>query len=168
MLQICDTEIVHALQVKIRTFVTPHRTYECITVIRCLYQKYNNPKLWEKIINLESHCNERRGSDKYESDRMIIAQFLHRFFKIKCEDFSEDEILKICGVIQVLKVRLGTSTYLFNISKMKNIVIWYLVSMTLSSNEDSCSWHMRKLSTRFLSIKNGRRFEKVEWIRGNP
>lgn len=52
-------------------------------------------------MKLESHCDQRRGTDKYESDRMIIAQFLYRFFKIKETEFNEDDILKICGIIQV-------------------------------------------------------------------
>lgn len=101
---------LYLFQVKIKTFITPHRSYECITVIRCLYLKDNNPALWQKLLQLESHCAQRRGSDKYESDRMIIAQFLYRFFKIKETEFSEDDILKICGIIQVNRLLLFFSS----------------------------------------------------------
>lgn len=56
-------------------------------------------------MELESHCNKRQGTAQYESDKHIIAQFLNRFFKIEPDDFSENDILRICGVIQV-RIRL--------------------------------------------------------------
>lgn len=88
-------------QVQIKQFITPHRTYECITTIRCLYQREHNPSIWQKLMKLESHCSKRKGTEQYESDRQIIAQFLNRFFKVEPNDFSENDILRICGVIQV-------------------------------------------------------------------
>lgn len=96
--------IFHFLQVKISQFITPHRTYECVTVIRCLYQSENNPRVFKKLIELESHCDQRKNSEKYESDRMIVAKFLNQFFKISEDQFSQEDILKICGIIQVLKL----------------------------------------------------------------
>lgn len=52
-------------------------------------------------MELESHCGKRQGTEQYESDKRIIAQFLNRFFKIESADFSENDVLKICGIIQV-------------------------------------------------------------------
>ncbi|XP_065220314.1 SET domain-containing protein SmydA-8-like isoform X2 [Planococcus citri] len=88
-------------KVKISQFITPHRTYECVSVIRCLYLKENNPRVYKKLIELESHCEQRKGSEKYESDKMIVAKFLNQFFKISEDEFSQEEILRICGIIQI-------------------------------------------------------------------
>lgn len=51
-------------------------------------------------MNLESHSEQRRGSDQWKSDRASIAQFIPRFYK--CENkWTEDEILKVVGVLQI-------------------------------------------------------------------
>lgn len=70
-------------------------------VIRCLYQKHSNPEIWAKLTRLESHCASRRGGSKYDSDRIWIADYLHRFFKLDPSEYSTDEILRVCGIVQV-------------------------------------------------------------------
>lgn len=87
-------------QVSISTFGMPHPNYQCITVLRCLYQRDHNEKLWKKLQMLESHDKDRKGTDKWENDRKMIAQFIWNFFKLD-STFSEDEIMKCCGIIQV-------------------------------------------------------------------
>lgn len=88
-------------QVHIQTFGIPHPNYQCITVLRCLYQKKSNPQIWNKLLELESHCEKRKGTEKWESDHIQIVQFIRRFFKLENE-FTEEEIMKICGVVQVI------------------------------------------------------------------
>lgn len=90
-------------QVKITQFVSPHPSYECITTLRICYQKEENPNKWKKLLALESHCEARKNSPKLIADRKSIAEFLQRFYNLK-EDFSVDEILKICGLIEVNKL----------------------------------------------------------------
>lgn len=80
-------------------YVFPHPNYQCITVLRLLYQRDHNPKIWNKLKSFQSHCNERKGSEKYESDRVSVAQFIRRFFKLQ-DIFSEEEILWACGILQ--------------------------------------------------------------------
>lgn len=84
----------------INVFDIPHPSYQCITVLRCLYQKEFNPEVWKKLEALESHCKQRKGSPKYESDRQMVAKFVRNFFKLS-DEFSEEDILRICGVILV-------------------------------------------------------------------
>lgn len=88
------------LQIVVSNFVFPHPNYQCLTALRILYQKENNVKLWEKLTKLESHCKERKETEKYEGDRIAIAQFIRKFFKLE-EKFSEEEILRVCGILQV-------------------------------------------------------------------
>lgn len=88
-------------QVSISNFIFPHPNYQSIFVLRCLYQKENNPEVWNKLMKLQSHCEERKGTEKYEADKTCIAQFIRKFYKLE-DKFTEEEILKICGVVQVI------------------------------------------------------------------
>lgn len=60
----------------------------------------HNKPLWEKLKNLQSHCAERRNTYKYEKDKRMVAQFLRRFYKLE-DDFTDEEILRVCGIIEV-------------------------------------------------------------------
>jgi hypothetical protein len=51
-------------------------------------------------MQLEAHVEEYKNSPKYENDRRNVVQFLLNFFKLN-EEFTQEEILKICGIIQV-------------------------------------------------------------------
>ncbi|XP_063625594.1 SET domain-containing protein SmydA-8 [Cydia splendana] len=82
------------------SFGVPHPNYQCITVLRCLYQRDHDVKLWEKLQALESHCEDRRGTDKWQNDRKMIAEFIWKFFKLDGV-FSEEEIMKCCGILQI-------------------------------------------------------------------
>lgn len=86
---------------EIKNFTIPHPSYQSIMVIRCLYQKNNNPDVWDKLNSLESHCTSRRGGSKFEADKIWIADYLHRFFKLDPAEWSTDEILRVCGIVQV-------------------------------------------------------------------
>lgn len=61
--------------------------------------KKNKPEIWEKLIQLESHSEERRGSIQWRNDREGVAKFIPRFFK--CDLWSEEEILQIAGIVQI-------------------------------------------------------------------
>lgn len=84
----------------IKTFGCVHPSYQCITVMRCLHLKKSNPEVWKLLMELESHCDQRKGTYKWENDKVQVAQFSRNFFKIE-EQFSEDDIMKMCGIVQV-------------------------------------------------------------------
>lgn len=88
-------------QVEIKDFDGPHPSYQSITVIRCLYLKHADPDAWAKLAGLESHCAGRRGGAKYESDRVWVAEHLRRFFRLDPAEYPTDEILRVCGIVQV-------------------------------------------------------------------
>ncbi|KAF6214048.1 hypothetical protein GE061_011778 [Apolygus lucorum] len=87
-------------KVKISQFTSPHPTYSCVTPLRALFLKSKDPWAWEKLTSLESHTEERKQDGKYEQDRFSVAAFLRRFYKLE-KEFSEEEILKISGIIQI-------------------------------------------------------------------
>ncbi|KAI4456979.1 set and mynd domain containing arthropod-specific member 4 isoform a [Holotrichia oblita] len=86
-------------KVSIKNFNIPHPSYQCITVLRCLYQKQFLSNVWNKIQLLESHCKERKLTSSYQQDKRQIVEFIKRFFKI--DTFSEEEILKVCGIVMI-------------------------------------------------------------------
>lgn len=61
--------------------------------------KETKVETWDKLIQLESHCDERRGSVLWLNDREGVAKFIQRFFK--CNKWSEEEILKVAGIVQI-------------------------------------------------------------------
>ncbi|BES92705.1 MYND finger [Nesidiocoris tenuis] len=87
-------------KVRISQFATPHPTYALITPIRALFLKEQDPTSWERLSGLESHCEQRKLDKKYEQDRFAVASALRRFYKLENE-FSEEEIVRICGIIQI-------------------------------------------------------------------
>lgn len=85
---------------ELHNYFNPHPTYQCVSVLRCLLLKDNEPDKWAALNRLESHCDQRRGSDQWRSDREGVAKFIPRFFK--CPDrWSEDEILRMAGILQI-------------------------------------------------------------------
>ncbi|PSN56125.1 hypothetical protein C0J52_10642, partial [Blattella germanica] len=96
----CDiTKYRKGSQIAVRNFEQPHPLYQCITTLRCLNFRNSNPVVWDKLNALQSHCEERRKTPQYEQERVTVAQFIRKFFKM--EEFTEEEIMHICGVIQV-------------------------------------------------------------------
>ncbi|KAJ8926141.1 hypothetical protein NQ314_021523, partial [Rhamnusium bicolor] len=112
-----------------------HPTYQCITVLRCLYQKQFLPEVWKKIELLQSHCEERKGTQKYEQDRVAVAQFIIRFFKLE-NVFTEEEIMKVCGIVLV-------NTHEVPLTQPPHIAIYESTSMF----EHSCSANCNKSFT---------------------
>lgn len=84
----------------ISTFGVPHPNYQSITVLRCLYQRDHDAALWAKLQALQSHCEDRRGTDKWDNDRKMVVDFIWKFFKLE-GTFSEEEIMRCCGILQV-------------------------------------------------------------------
>ncbi|XP_049950520.1 SET domain-containing protein SmydA-8 [Schistocerca serialis cubense] len=96
----CDiTADVRGAKVSISSFGQEHPTYQCVTALRALRLRTADPARWQKLWALESHCAHRRGTPRYEADRVAVAQFVRRFFKMA--DFSEEDILRVCGILQV-------------------------------------------------------------------
>lgn len=62
----------------IKHFYSPHPAYQCIAVVRALMLKDLNPSKYEKLIKLESHDDERRGTEQWETEKKHIAGMIHR------------------------------------------------------------------------------------------
>lgn len=76
-----------------------HPSYESLTVLRCLCLKQDQPQTWEKFTKLQSHCNERKSTERYERDKTTIAKFIQNFYKL--DSVPDEEIMRVIGIINV-------------------------------------------------------------------
>lgn len=76
----CELTVARGSKVNIQNFIAPHPNYQCLCTVRALLLKEKAPQKWKKLLSLESHCDERRGSDQWRLDRAGIAQFIPRYF----------------------------------------------------------------------------------------
>lgn len=96
----CQLTRARGSKFHLQHYFDPHPTYQCMIVLRCLLLKDNAPEKWEKLIRLESHSDERRGSIQWCNDREGVAKFIPRFFK--CDNkWTEEEILHMSGIVQI-------------------------------------------------------------------
>lgn len=95
----CELTAARGSKIKIQHFVAPHPSYQCLAALRCMLLKEKKPEKWERFIQLESHDSERLGTPQWRSDLECIAKFIPRFFKR--EEWSEEEILKVTGILQI-------------------------------------------------------------------
>lgn len=96
----CTISRARGSKFSLQHYFNPHPTYQCLTVLRCLLLKENLPAKWQKLIQLESHCDQRRGSLQWHNDREGVAKFIPRFFKCPGR-WNETDILKIAGIVQI-------------------------------------------------------------------
>lgn len=74
--------------------------YTSIFPLRCYYMKQFIQEKWVKLDKLQSHDEERTRNGTRDSDKAKIADLIKRFYKI--QQFDEDTILRICGIINVI------------------------------------------------------------------
>ncbi|XP_057666323.1 SET domain-containing protein SmydA-8-like [Diorhabda carinulata] len=85
-------------KMSIRNFGIIHPSYQFVTILRILYQKQFLPEIWKKIQSLETRDYQRKNI--HERDSIQIAKFILKFFKLDAV-FTEDDVLKICGILKV-------------------------------------------------------------------
>lgn len=96
----CEITVARGTKFNLQHYFNPHPTYQCVIVLRCLLMKDHSPEKWNQLIQLESHCEERRGSQQWCNDREGVARFIPRFFKCAGR-WDENEILKVAGIVQI-------------------------------------------------------------------
>ncbi|KRT84042.1 SET domain-containing protein, partial [Oryctes borbonicus] len=126
----CSYTINRGDKVSIKNFNIPHPSYQCISVLRCLYQKQFLPDVWNRIRLLESHCKERKMTPAYQQEKRQVVEFIRRFFKI--DTFSEEEILKVCGIIMV-------NGHEVPLTEPAHVAIYEMTSMLEHSCRANCS-----------------------------
>ncbi|CAH1119383.1 unnamed protein product [Phaedon cochleariae] len=150
----CRYTVMRGDKVSIRNFGMIHPSYQSITVLRMLYQKQFLPEVWKKIDLLESHCEKLKNTQKYQQERIMISQFIQRFFKLK-NVFTEEEIMKACGIVMV-------NSHEVPLTNPPHISIYERASML----EHNCSANCSKSFTDAggLMVRAGSRIQKGEHL----
>ncbi|CAD7088383.1 unnamed protein product [Hermetia illucens] len=95
----CELTVARGSKIKIHHFVAPHPQYQCLSILRCMLLREKDPSKFQRLMQLESHDNQRKGSEQWISDREGIAKFIPRFFKM--DNWTEDEIMQLTGILQI-------------------------------------------------------------------
>ncbi|XP_063709852.1 SET domain-containing protein SmydA-8-like [Culicoides brevitarsis] len=81
--------------------------YEAILALRCLLLKNYKPELWEKLNEMESHNELRRGIPAlWSRNQKIIVDRIRKDWKF--EEFTEEEVHTVCGILEVNSFEVGT------------------------------------------------------------
>jgi len=89
------------LQMPANCFNKPYPIYEVVTILRCLYLKQVSGAKWKKLKELEPHEEARRNNGKYDKDIATMVRVIREFLKIPETVFTDQEILDVCGVLNV-------------------------------------------------------------------
>lgn len=61
----CEATVKAEKRVNISLFDQHHPSYQSLAIIRCLQLRDTNPQLWNNIMSLQSHCEERKATSRY-------------------------------------------------------------------------------------------------------
>lgn len=86
-------------KVQVAKFLQVNQMYECITPLRCLWLKENEPDKWSSLSQMESHLEERMKSDVHEVNQTNVVDFMNQYLRVT--SFAEREVHTICGIIDV-------------------------------------------------------------------
>lgn len=75
-----------------------NQMYECITPLRCLWLKENDPAKWTTLNQMESHLEKRCNTSVHELNQVNVVDFMKQYLKITV---YAEEIHKLCGIIDV-------------------------------------------------------------------
>jgi len=91
----------HPMKIDIGNAAKPFPLYETVAIMRCLSLKITSPEKYKALLALEPHTEERKRNGRYDRDRAAMVRVFRQFFALPKEDYSDDEILHICGILFV-------------------------------------------------------------------
>ncbi|XP_071538278.1 SET domain-containing protein SmydA-8-like isoform X2 [Panulirus ornatus] len=86
-------------KIKIDNFEASHPAYECVTPLRCLLLKEEDPKKWEAINQLQDHAKNIKNSEMDDVIQRNTVDFLKNYMKYDGADSSE--IYRMSGILLV-------------------------------------------------------------------
>ena len=89
------------INIEIKNSAKPFPLYEAVAILRCMSLKNSEPDKYKSLFELEGHTEERKRTGRLDKDKATMLRVLRHFFQIPATDFSDDEILHICGILFV-------------------------------------------------------------------
>lgn len=108
----CSTVAESGASVKVSVFGEINSMYECITPLRILHLRDENPSVWNKLLSLESHFEKRDGTAVADITQQTVVDILHN--RLRMEQFDAELIQKILGILDTnaFEIRLPDSSIL--------------------------------------------------------
>ncbi|XP_066950946.1 uncharacterized protein [Macrobrachium rosenbergii] len=108
----CNSVIESGAAVKVSVFGEINSMYECITPLRIMRLRDENPMVWNKLLALESHSDKRDGTAVAAITQQTVVDIIHN--RLRMEDFDAALIQKILGIIDTnaFEIRLPDSSIL--------------------------------------------------------
>ncbi|XP_037828330.1 SET domain-containing protein SmydA-8 [Lucilia sericata] len=103
----CELTVKRGKKVNVQEFTNPHPLYQCLSTARCLMLRDKDAEKWKQINELESLEDQRRGSMQWKADYESVCKFIIKYFNTQL--FSEDEIMRIIGILQINGHEVPTS-----------------------------------------------------------
>ncbi|KAG0712785.1 SET domain-containing protein SmydA-8, isoform A [Chionoecetes opilio] len=95
----CHLSQNRASKVEVHKFMQVNQMYECITPLRCLWLRDNDAPGWAALSLMEAHQGHRRATNVHEMNQVNVVNFMKQYLKVTA--FEEEEIHRICGIIDV-------------------------------------------------------------------
>ena len=103
--------------------------YQCITPLRFLNLRSENPDLWKTLMQLESHVEDRKSKAVYKIVEKNIVFVIREFLGIK--EFDDETIQTVCGI-------LDTNAYEVTINGSKIRAVYPNISYNNHSCRPNC------------------------------
>ncbi|XP_061379208.1 SET domain-containing protein SmydA-8 [Danaus plexippus] len=79
---------------------------DCITPLRLLVAKEQDPDRWSKEVQaMETHTEQRRKRSTWKADQINIVKYLVDHCKLNCR-FSKELVEQVCGILEVNAVEI--------------------------------------------------------------
>ncbi|XP_075166937.1 SET and MYND domain containing, arthropod-specific, member 5 [Haematobia irritans] len=102
--------------------MTDYYRPDALLVLKCLLLQKRNPKKWKKLMDMQSHEEERKGGDLHEdAEKRVVTYLVNNFLEPlkKLEEKTKEKLLpqfdatilrRICGIIETNYMVISLST----------------------------------------------------------
>lgn len=108
----CNAVKESGIPVKVSVFGEINSMYECITPVRILNLREEDPTVWSRLMNLESNSDMREGTEVAAITQQTVVDIIHD--RLQLEQYETETIEKVLGVIDTnaFEIRLPDSSIL--------------------------------------------------------
>ena len=81
--------------------------YDCITSLRMLLNKKNNPDVWRQLLLHKDHTEDRRDKheDQFSREQKVIVGFLLEWANMKADGFTVEEVNMVTSMLTTHSVK---------------------------------------------------------------
>uniref|UniRef100_A0A1B0B1W6 MYND-type domain-containing protein n=1 Tax=Glossina palpalis gambiensis TaxID=67801 RepID=A0A1B0B1W6_9MUSC len=165
---------IHGLECKILSLGPgPAKKEDCLSnyyrtdallVLKCLMLQKQNPKKWHDLLDMQSHEEERKGTELQEDAEERIVSYLNSNFLLKptqkfLSEYDGMLLRRICGIIETnyMCVSLPTGIELSG--------LFYTACMMEHSCQPNCYFSFDRHNGFRISVIAGRTIQKGEHLK---